>query len=127
MRFLFDTNIIIGFLKNEKGIIEKIKNEEELNISVITVGEMLFGAQNSDFSQKNVDIYNDFFDQCNVYNITEKTSKFYAEIRYKLKKIGKPIPENDIWIAAVSEENNMTIVTRDRHLLEIDFIKTMEW
>ena len=127
MSYLFDTNIIIGFLKNEEKIVKKIQNENQLNISVITVGEMLFGARNSELFEKNINIYKDFFKQCNIFCITEKTSAIYSEIRYRLKKIGKPIPENDIWIASVSEENNLTLVTRDKHLIDIDFIKKEIW
>ena len=127
MRFLFDTNIIIGFLKNEDIIVNNIKEEEIINVSVITVGEMFFGANNSERSDRNTTVYKEFFEYCEIFKVTEKTAEYYAKLRYKLKKIGKPIPENDIWIAAIAKENDMTIVTRDKHLLGINFIKTVKW
>ena len=127
MKYLFDTNIIIGFLKNDIKIVERAGELEEINISVITVGEILYGANNSEKSEENIKKYKNFFEFCNIVNVTEKTAEFYAEIRYKLKKAGKPIPENDIWIAAIAVENGYTIITRDKHLKSIEFIKTEEW
>ena len=127
MIYLFDTNIIIGLLKKDEIIVLKMGDIKELNISVITIGEMLYGANNSNNAAANSALYKEFFKCCNVMNITEKTAGHYADIRYALKTKGNPIPENDIWIAAIAKENNMTIVTRDKHLNMVEFIKTEEW
>ena len=127
MIYLFDTNIIIGLLKKDEIIVSKMNNISELNISVITIGEMLYGANNSNNAAFNFNLYKDFFKSCNIMNITEKTAVHYADIRYNLKTKGNPIPENDIWIAAIAKENNMTIVTRDKHLNHVEFIRTEEW
>lgn len=127
MAYIFDTNIIIGFLKNERAIVEKIINEEVINIPVITVGEMLFGANKSDNSEKNLSLYKDFFKCCEIFEITERTSEYYADIKYFLKKSGKPIPENDLWIAAIAKEHDFTLITRDKHFKNIDLIKSEEW
>ncbi len=51
----------------------------------------------------------------------------YALIKSQLKNCGNPIPENDVWIAAIAEEQDMTIVTRDKHLLLLNFIKSEQW
>ena len=64
--------------------------------------------------------YKDFFKHCNILNVSETTSYYYSEIRFKLKEIGKPIPENDIWIAANALENQQIIITSDKHLIEVD-------
>lgn len=127
MNYLFDTNIIIGFLKNEENIVNKLKSESSINVSVVTIGEMFYGANNSNNSSKNLKLYSEFFKYCNVFEISEKTAEYYADIRFELKKIGKPIPENDIWIAAIAKENDLIIVTRDKHLNDIEFIPTEKW
>lgn len=72
MKYLFDTNIIIGFLKNDTQIVSKFKELKNLNVSVITLGEMFFGANNSNNSLKNTEIYNNFFDICNIFEVTKK-------------------------------------------------------
>ena len=40
---------------------------------------------------------------------------------------GHPVPENDIWIAALALENNLTLVTRDEHFKKIDELKKVVW
>ncbi len=127
MSYLFDTNIIIGFLKNDTNIVSKLSSEQEVNISVVTVGEMLFGANNSGNPIENTMLYKELFKHCIIHNISEITSEYYAEIRHLLKIAGNPIPENDIWIAAIAKEKNMIIVTRDKHLNQLEFIKTEAW
>jgi tRNA(fMet)-specific endonuclease VapC len=127
VKYLFDTNIVIGFLKNEKEIVEKTGSLEALTLPIITVGEMLYGAYYSKNSETNISYYRSFFDCCNILHVNDTTAQHYAEIKSILRKTGKLIPENDIWIAAIARENDLIIVTRDRHLIEIDFIKTEEW
>lgn len=72
MKYLFDTNIIIGFLKNDASIVSKLKIEKNINTSVINVGEMSYGAKNSNNSLKNIELYNEFFKYCNIFEITKK-------------------------------------------------------
>ncbi|MCD4819217.1 MAG: type II toxin-antitoxin system VapC family toxin [Candidatus Cloacimonetes bacterium] len=127
MKYLIDTNILIAFFKNDQNILKNIDKLTNLNISVISIGELLYGAKNSKFSQKNYDTYQQFFQMCKIFDINKYTAQSYARIRKELKDIGKPIPENDIWIAAIAKENDFTIVTRDKHLLGIDFINAISW
>lgn len=126
MEFLFDTNIIIAFLNNDSKIVDLFAGSSIINVSPITVGEMFYGAMNSQNSLKNLGIHKEFFSYCNILSITDKTALHYSEIKINLKRIGKPIPENDLWIAANAIENSFTVVTRDKHLLATDFINTFE-
>jgi tRNA(fMet)-specific endonuclease VapC len=52
----------------------------------------------------------------------EITAKFYRTIKDGLRQKGRPIPENDIWIAAIALQNNTTLVTRDAHFHGIDHL-----
>ena len=47
----------------------------------------------------------------------------YGEIKNSLKEKGKPIPENDIWIAAIAKEHNLVLITKDKHFKLVDDIK----
>lgn len=55
-------------------LFQNFKELKNINVSVITLGEMFFGANNSNNSLKNTEIHNDFFDICNIFEITRKTS-----------------------------------------------------
>jgi len=59
--FLLDTNIIIGFLKNDQRIVSKVETMDELVITIISVGEMLYGAQVSKHKEENSNQYLSFF------------------------------------------------------------------
>jgi predicted nucleic acid-binding protein len=80
MNLLFDTNIIIAFLKNDKPVVDLFQKQKYINISSVTVGEMLYGALNSKKSNENIKLYKDFFAYCKIYKIDEKTSEYYAKI-----------------------------------------------
>jgi len=94
--YLFDTNIIIKILNNQKEIVFFCRDVEELHITSVTVGEMLYGAENSSKKIVNIKQYTDFFSACTIHNIDVSIAKEYAVLRKILKDKGKPIPENDI-------------------------------
>lgn len=119
MKYLIDTNIIIGFLKNEQVIVDFFEEIDLVNVSIISVGEMYFGALRSKSFQKNIKIYQSLFSYCNILGINEKTADCYANLKKELWDKGKPIPENDLWIAANALENDLAIATRDKHFATI--------
>jgi tRNA(fMet)-specific endonuclease VapC len=51
--------------------------------------------------------------------VDEDTSEFYAEILNNLREIGRPVPTNDIWIAAVAFQNGLKLFTKDNHFKAI--------
>ena len=127
MKYLLDTNIVIAYSKKERAIVDKIKTIDDINISCITLGELYLGANLSAYKDKNFNKINEFLLESNVFDITSQTAYEYALIKSKLRTMGKPLPDNDLWIAAIAQEHNMTIVTRDKHFLMLDFIKTEIW
>jgi len=54
-----------------------------------------------------------------VYLVNEDTSEFYAEILNNLRGIGKPVPTNDIWIAAVAFQNGLKLFAKDMYFKAI--------
>ncbi|MEA5574914.1 PIN domain-containing protein [Anabaena sp. UHCC 0451] len=59
---------------------------------------------------------------CNI-----ETSRKYGEIKNQLRLKGRPLPENDIWIAAISLQYNLILVTRDAHFQEVENLQTVSW
>ncbi len=62
-----------------------------------------------------------------VLVINDITCKHYGSIKASLKRNGKPIPENDIWISALAIQHNLTLATRDNHFKEVEGLKIEEW
>ncbi len=96
-------------------------------LSTTIAGELYYGAENSSRKKDNIRRIDHFVEDCLVLPIDIDTAKKYAVIKAKLKIIGKPIPENDIWIAAISLQYNLPIATRDQHFNVIDDIKLVTW
>jgi len=110
-----DTNIAIDILNGKKNVTEICCNYFPLYLPITVCGELLFGAINSARSQKNITVYQNFIDDCQILNTTSSVSMEYAKIRKSLKDAGHPIPENDIWIAAICRSFDIPIATRDKH------------
>jgi len=125
-KFLLDTNIITAWLKGEKSVADKIDKAKAVYIPVIVVGELYFGAMHSTHIQKNIDDIKKITANYSVLLVDEAVAVAYGNIKAALKK-GKPIPENDIWIAAIAQQHNLIIATRDKHFKEIHSIKIKNW
>lgn len=114
-----DTNVVIAYFKGEPLVKGKLLAFSEVYLPVPVAGELLFAAENSARRQENLIIYRDFIRACRVLNITRRTAVFYARIRAALKQRGRPIPENDLWIASLCVEKRLTLASRDEHFREV--------
>jgi len=56
-----------------------------------------------------------------------ETTRNYGRIKAQLRKKGKPIPNNDVWIAAIALQYDLTVVTRDKHFDQVDGLKIEKW
>jgi len=120
-RLLIDTNIYSYALKGDDGVVEVLKKSEQIGISVISIGELLSGFKGGGREQKNREELGIFIDSPRVvvHSVDEDTSEFYAEILNNLREIGRPVPTNDIWIAAVAFQNGLKLFTKDIHFKAI--------
>ncbi|MDP8287961.1 MAG: type II toxin-antitoxin system VapC family toxin [Candidatus Electryonea clarkiae] len=118
---MIDTNIYSYALKGDDGVVEVLKKSEQIGISVISIGELLSGFKGGGREQKNREELGIFIDSPRVvvHSVDEDTSEFYAEILNNLREIGRPVPTNDIWIAAVAFQNGLKLFTKDIHFKAI--------
>jgi len=124
---VLDTNIVSAWLSGETVIADNIDNSEAVYIPITVVGELHYGAQYSTQVQKNTDNINAVLSRYDVLYIDEETAYRYGLIKAALRKKGKPIPENDIWIAAIIMQHDFTLISRDGHFNEIDGLKLVVW
>jgi len=120
-RLLIDTNIYSYALKGEEGVVGVLREADEIGFSVISIGELLSGFKLGGREQKNRKELEQFLDSPRIviYPVNEETAEFYAQILNNLRKIGKPVPTNDIWIAAVAFQNGLKLFTKDAHFQTI--------
>lgn len=122
--YSLDTNIVIDLFRNKSETIDKLTQVGILNISAIVLGELTYGAENSTNRTKHLKQISEFSKSCVILPITKATSSIYGKIKAQLKTIGKPIPENDIWIAANAIEHNTILLSNDKHLILIKDLLT---
>lgn len=117
-----DTNAYSAFKCGDRDIIEIIANADTINISSIVVGELLavFSmGSNEKINRKELDSFLNA-ERCQVISVDQHTPIYYAHIYKMLLHKGKPIPANDLWIAAVTLQHGHILCTLDKHFSHID-------
>lgn len=120
-RVLIDTNIYIEFMRGNEEIIKTLQSAEIISFSVISIAELLAGFKNTKKEQSYLKELDDFLDSPRtlIYDIDTETSEFYAKIYDELKKIGTPIPTNDLWIGSLALQHGVKLLTLDNHFKNI--------
>jgi len=122
-----DSTTAIRYLNGDQIVVEKALALPTVVLPLVVVGELLFGAENSLRPLENHIRYLQFIDVCTVIPMGRQTAVFYTQTRSILKRKGRPIPDNDIWIAAQCLEHNWGIVTDDQHFVYVDGLIVERW
>jgi tRNA(fMet)-specific endonuclease VapC len=125
-RAALDTNAAIALLNGEPGVEQLLDPFDTLCLSSTVIGELLLGALNSSKPGANLARLQNLIDSCEPLDVTPPTARVYAELRLDLKKAGRPIPENDIWIAAAAVEHALPLITRDVHFSNIQRLQVFK-
>lgn len=126
-RISLDTNIVIRLFKNDPIIVKKLTSLTAICLTVPVIAELLYGAENSARKEENLRNYNKFIDECDILPLTRKTAEQYSKIRMRLKQRGNPIPENDLWVAAACIENQIPLISEDKHFDFIEDLIIKKW
>ena len=121
-KILLDTNGYVAFKRGNEEALHIVQKTSVIGFSVIVLGELLAGFSSGSKESTNRQELKAFLDSPRVILLTtsDATSEFYAKVFSGLKQKGKPIPTNDLWIAATALEHGHAIFTYDRHFKEID-------
>jgi len=123
---LLDTSIIIDVLRGDADAVDFLHNlSGEVFVSVIAVGELLYGASKSTKVEHNIKLVRDVTSDIDVLPIDIETAEAYGQIKTDLVKKGFKIPENDIWIAATAQRNGLALATYDSHFKHISNLEVV--
>ena len=127
-RILIDTNIYSYALRGDQSVIKILQKAEVIGLSSISVGELISGFKAGNQEEKNREELDIFLDSPRVQlvYIDEVTADYYAEILNNLREIGKPIPTNDIWIAACAFQHGLKLYSRDVHFKSVKGLMHLE-
>ena len=125
--YLLDTNIVIAFFSGESTVMDGFTQADEVLLPSIVLGELVFGARKSNRASENLARIEDLSQQVVVLDCDSDTARQYGAIKHALRLKGHPIPDNDIWIAAIARQYHLTLVTRDAHFTEVDDLLSETW
>ena len=131
-QYLLDTNICIYIIKHQPEIVrqhfEKHLPNRNILISVITLGELRFGAEKSQHKEKALKVIDELTSMIQVVVLDENVAAHYAEIRQALSSKGQIIGSNDLWLAAHARANNWIMVTNnEKEFVRVGGLKVENW
>ena len=125
-KYLLDTNIVIALFADEAAVKDELAKAEEVFVPSV-VGELFYGAHKSARAKENLARIDDFASSSLVLGCDKETARVYGKIKNALRIKGRPLPENDIWIAAVAIQQGLILVSRDTHFGEMEDLKVVAW
>ena len=123
---LLDTNIVIAFFANDPAVLMPLQ-KVRFFVPSIVLGELYAGARRSGRPNINLARIDAMIPRDVVLSCDAETAQAYGVIKHGLLAKGRPIPENDIWIAAVAQQYRLTLITRDAHFSAIDSLSIESW
>lgn len=130
MHYLIDTNILIYRLKNMGNVNANFLayQDEPMTVSVVSYGELVYGAQKSKSVEKNLKTVNEIKSIFPLADITSDVMDEFGKIKAYLQKIGKVADDMDLLIAATAIVNGMTLVTHNvKHFEHIPNLHLVDW
>lgn len=125
--YLLDTNIVLAIWLGEPRVLQRVRSSGALFIPGIVIGELYFGAFHSGRVQENLERVDQIATHWSVLPCDGRTAKLYGESREALSRKGKPIPENDIWIAALARQHELVLASRDQHFRHVAEVQWEKW
>lgn len=119
---LIDTNAYAAFKKGEPDALEILQKVNVIVINPIVIGELIGGFMLGNREERNRSELIQFLktSKVNQVIINTDTSEFFASIFKELRSKGKPIPTNDIWIAATAIQHDLAVFSYDKHFKNVD-------
>lgn len=124
---ILDTNALSAFVDGEPAVGARLSVEAHVAIPVIVLGEFRYGITGSRYRGKYEQWLEDHLPDFEILTVTEPTTLMYARVRVALKKLGRPIPANDAWIAALALQHRLPVLSQDEHFDAVPGLRRETW
>lgn len=124
---ILDTNAVSALLTGDAALGELLAGEERHHLPVIVIGEYRYGLLGSRFRVHLQGLLAILIRESVVLLVDETTADTYSQVRDELRRKGRPIPENDIWIAALARQYDQPVVSRDGHFDDVPGLRRVAW
>ena len=128
--FLIDTNILIYSLKKNPTVIQNFKDNRDAPkaISIISYGELIYGAEKSKYKIKNLAKIHKIAEIFPIINLSPAIMNTYGAIKTSLQSEGQIIDEFDLLIASTALVHGYTLVTNNiKHFKRIPYLSLTNW
>ncbi|HKW18113.1 MAG TPA: type II toxin-antitoxin system VapC family toxin [Terriglobales bacterium] len=124
---ILDTNALSAVADDVPGAVKAFRGADVIALPVIVLGEYRFGIAQSIRRSHYEAWLARLIGASRVLDVNPETTLHYVEVRLALKKLGRPIPSNDVWIAALSHQHSLPILSRDRHFDLVGGVTRLSW
>lgn len=124
---LLDTSVVIPYFKGDPALRASFLASPTLHLPLTVLGELHCGANLSQNPAKHLAQIQNFLAAVVVLSPGVATAEQYGRIRAQLAQAGTPIPENDIWIAALALEHQLPLAARDVHFDRVTGLQVLKW
>jgi predicted nucleic acid-binding protein len=125
LALILDTNALFALADGDETLEPVVRRE--IALPVIVLGEYQYGIRRSRNRKRYERWLAELIAACRVLTVDESTARRYAEIRDELKDRGRPIPSNDLWIAALARQHDLPLLSRDGHFDWVPSLNRVGW
>ena len=119
-KLLLDTSVLVDLFEGDQALALTLRQYRSMYVPIVVLGELLAGARRSRRVRENVERIERFAGKHHVLPCDQTTASHYADIANQLRARGKPIPQNDMWIAAVALQHGLPVASRDEHFDHVE-------
>lgn len=124
---MLDANAIIALQRGDAALKQLLIASTDVFLPVVAIGELYYGAYKSGRVEANRQNIVAFVANRVILHVDTDTADVYGQVKQGLRAKGRPIPENDIWIAALAIQYDLTLVTDDSRFAEVDNLRWQSW
>jgi tRNA(fMet)-specific endonuclease VapC len=124
---ILDTNALSAVADGEASAMELIAGADRVAVPVIVLGEYRLGIAQSRHRASYESWLCQWIAAVMILDIDDGTTHSYSAIGLELKRKGKPIPANDLWIAALCRQHSLPLVSRDQHFDFVAGLRRLNW
>lgn len=124
---ILDTNALSAFVDGDHGVGERLRRKPRAAIPAIVLGEFRYGIAGSKHRRTYERWLEAHLAELDLLAVTPATAVAYAALRVTLKRLDRPIPANDAWIAALALQHRLPVLSRDLHFDVVPDLERQVW
>jgi predicted nucleic acid-binding protein len=124
---ILDTNALSAFVDGHPGVGAALRLANRAALPVVVLGEFRYGIAESRHRAAYEAWLAENLPHFEILDVTDETAVAYAALRATLRQLGRPIPGNDVWIAALALQHRLPVLTRDLHFDAVPGLERKGW